>query len=102
MLKIAVKLYGISPEGNYRDELTGKKTGKNILYMKAPLAELAKELRTPEEQLNKRAEIIRNKLFKARESRERPSERDIRRTLSIRKFGRHVQCVEAWPDDGEY
>ncbi len=71
-LKIAVKLYGISPEGNYRDELTGKKTGKNILSMKAPPAELAKELKMPEEQLDKRAEIIRNKLFKARESRERP------------------------------
>jgi len=71
-LKIAEKLFNISPDGNYRDEITGGKTGKNVLYMETSFSELAKELKIPEEQLVKRAETIRKRLYKARKDRERP------------------------------
>ena len=37
-------VYNVSNEGNYRDEATRKKTGKNILHMKKTLVEYASQL----------------------------------------------------------
>ncbi|HXX86929.1 MAG TPA: thioredoxin domain-containing protein, partial [Candidatus Acidoferrum sp.] len=38
------KVFNIHLEGNYVDELLQKRTGKNILYLKKPIGELASEL----------------------------------------------------------
>ncbi|MFX1350080.1 MAG: thioredoxin domain-containing protein [Promethearchaeota archaeon] len=36
-IELAMKIFNIEEAGNYFDEVTGKKTGKNILYLKKPI-----------------------------------------------------------------
>ena len=75
-VKIIKKVYGIYRNGNYIDEIIGKTTGKNILHLKNSLSTLASELNIPEEQLQKRIEKIREKLFDARSNRTHPHKDD--------------------------
>ena len=71
-LDIAVKVYGIEEEGNFLEEATRRKIGKNILHMRKTLKEYSEELGVPEDVLKQRLEEIRSKLFKEREKRVRP------------------------------
>ncbi len=71
-LDIAVKVYGIEDEGNFLEEATRRKTGKNILHMKKSLEEYSEEIGIPGDVLKQKLEEIRNKLFKEREKRVRP------------------------------
>ncbi len=70
--ELAKKIFNFTEEGNYREEATGKLTGKNILYMKKDIHELAEELGLQEEFLKKKISDIREKLFKIREKRVHP------------------------------
>jgi hypothetical protein len=59
--EIAIRSFRIEPEGNYLDEASGQRTGRNVLHMGSPPWEIEEDL-----------EPIRRKLFRAREKRIRP------------------------------
>jgi uncharacterized protein YyaL (SSP411 family) len=66
------RLYPITTEGNYCEEATGKRKGKNILYLNNSLEELAEALKTEINELTERIESIRKKLFTIRQKRAKP------------------------------
>jgi uncharacterized protein YyaL (SSP411 family) len=73
---LIIAVFGIEKEGNFHEEATGKQTGGNILHLKREIHETASELKKPEEQLKKRLEDARGKLFAAREKRIHPHKDD--------------------------
>jgi uncharacterized protein YyaL (SSP411 family) len=74
--QLTIKLFNLEKEGNFRDEATHVKTGKNILYLKKPFREIAEELKTPPKELKKSWETIREKLFTTRKKRVKPGKDD--------------------------
>ncbi|MCE4612371.1 MAG: thioredoxin domain-containing protein [Desulfurococcales archaeon] len=66
-LEIAVKAFNVSSEGNYREEATRRKTGRNVLYMGRPLEALARELGMGERELELRLGRIKENLRRFRE-----------------------------------
>lgn len=66
------KLFNIQEEGNFRDEATQQKTGKNIPHLSRSLAEEADTHKISEEDLTKKVEFVLNKLKTERAKRERP------------------------------
>jgi uncharacterized protein YyaL (SSP411 family) len=72
----AARVFNLKPEGNYRDEASGRATGKNILHFAKPLPEIAADLGATEEALRERMERVRKKLFEAREKRVHPHKDD--------------------------
>jgi len=68
--------YGLSEEGNFRDESTGMQTGRNILYLRRPLHDLAAERNLTLHELSHRLGGARAKLAAAREKRPRPRRDD--------------------------
>ncbi|MEX2722881.1 MAG: thioredoxin domain-containing protein [Candidatus Freyarchaeota archaeon] len=71
-----IKIYNISKEGNFEEEASRRKTGKNILHLKKPLPEIFLELRRPLEETLKLLENARQKLFQEREKRVHPLKDD--------------------------
>ena len=65
-------LYGIEEEGNFRDEATHEKTGKNIPHLQQSLAEEAKNRGLNPDKLENRVQNLLNILHKEREKRVRP------------------------------
>jgi len=72
---LVTKLFDVRGEGNYREEATGRLTGKNVLHLKRPIEDSAREMKIPESELKESIETARKKLFSARNERVRP-ERD--------------------------
>ncbi|GAH30990.1 unnamed protein product [marine sediment metagenome] len=66
-------IYNVETKGNYLDEATREKTGKNILHLKVDLFELANP---QEEGFHNSIESMRQKLFNSRETRIRPHRDD--------------------------
>jgi uncharacterized protein YyaL (SSP411 family) len=66
------KVFGITKEGNFFEEVSGKKTSTNILHMKKDLDKWSKELDIPLDDLREQLESAREKLLNVRESRIRP------------------------------
>ncbi|MBN2542648.1 thioredoxin domain-containing protein [bacterium] len=64
--KIAAYIFNIEEDGNYNEEATGKKTGKNILYFKKTLKEYARELGMDVVMLEEKYNKICEKLYKER------------------------------------
>jgi len=75
-LELVTEVFGIEVEGNFNDEATGKKTGRNIIYINKSLEDIAKEKKIDRAALEKEIEKIREKLFKGREKREKPFKDD--------------------------
>ncbi len=73
---LIIGVFGIEKEGNFHEEASGKQMGRNILHLKKGLHEIASDLKIPEEQLRKRLEDSREKLFAAREKRIHPHKDD--------------------------
>lgn len=73
---LVVKLFDVRKEGNFREEATGRFTGKNVLHLNRSLADLARELGIDESDLIEKLEIAREKLFSARGLRVRPKKDD--------------------------
>ncbi len=73
---LIVKVFNIERAGNFREEVTGKRTGSNILHLKKSLTDIAFDLEIPEQDLRKRIEKIRQKLFYIREKRIHPHKDD--------------------------
>jgi uncharacterized protein len=69
---LAAALFNCTPEGNFRDEASGKHTGANILHLNAPLEQTATLLGQAPQALAQRMEQARQRLFAARERRIRP------------------------------
>jgi uncharacterized protein YyaL (SSP411 family) len=74
--KLAIRVFGIEPGGNFTDEATQERTGANILHLSQPLAAAARDLKIPEAELVSQLTGIREKLFTAREARVHPSKDD--------------------------
>ncbi len=71
-LKLVTQVFNLREEGNYLEEATKRRVGRNVLHIGRPYEEVARELGiAPEELLNK-LEEIRKKLFEAREKRVKP------------------------------
>jgi len=62
--------------GNFFDEATKSKTGRSILYLKKPLAELNREINLPEEEFSDFWEKTRQTLYEIREKRIHPFKDD--------------------------
>ncbi len=73
---LILKIYNFEREGNFIEQATGRTTGTNILYLKKPLTELAHDLKIPEQDLQRRLEAARQKLFAVREKRVHPHKDD--------------------------
>jgi uncharacterized protein YyaL (SSP411 family) len=75
-LSLVIKVFNVKEEGNYLEEATGHLTGRNILYLKKPIRELANDLNMDQDRLETKLEEIRKKLSDAREKRVRPQKDD--------------------------
>lgn len=73
---VATQVFNVLPEGNYRDEATGKVTSANILHMKKSMDELAVQMNMDFEEFKLILEEARSKLYKIREKRVHPYKDD--------------------------
>ena len=73
---LAAKIFNFTASGNFEETTTAERKKRNIIYQKKSLTKIASDLHTPWEDLQKRVNSIRNKLFAARESRVHPSKDD--------------------------
>ncbi|NHJ23996.1 MAG: thioredoxin domain-containing protein [Candidatus Lokiarchaeota archaeon] len=71
-----MKLYNVVDEGNYLEEASREKTGKNILHLKPSLDEISKDTIISINQSNNSVNFMRNLLFKARNERIKPHKDD--------------------------
>ena len=70
------RIFRLSPDGNFKDEASGQKTGANIMHLTAPLETWADNYNMPPEELKRKWEEIRTKLFQHREQRIHPLKDD--------------------------
>ena len=75
-VNLAAKVFNIEKDGNFGEGATGKRTSVNILHLRKSLGELASELNLSQQDLQKRLEAIRQKLFAYREKRVHPIKDD--------------------------
>lgn len=67
--EVAVNLYGIKKKGNYLDEATDRKTGKNILHINKEAEEVAADLNRDRQEINRIIQSINSKLLAHRKDR---------------------------------
>jgi len=70
------RVYQFEPEGNFRDQATGQRTGSNIPHLRRSLGQWAAELDLSESDLGQRLESARRKLFDVRKGRIHPLKDD--------------------------
>ena len=70
--RIATRLFNITERGNYRDEASGRLTGRNILYIGLPLRDAARLNNISLAELLELADRLTSKLGRARMRREPP------------------------------
>jgi hypothetical protein len=73
---LVIRLYGIRADGNFHDEVTGRKTGKNIFHLSRPLSDWARELNLSPEDLETRLTSALSSLLSRRQERIRPHKDD--------------------------
>jgi len=73
---LAVRLFNITADGNFTGEVTGRKTGRNILYLTKSIDELASDMSISVPDLRTRIEEVREELFAYREKRIHPHKDD--------------------------
>jgi uncharacterized protein YyaL (SSP411 family) len=66
------RVFNIEKSGNFSAEVSGTKTGANILHLTLHIEETAKEFKISFRDLELRMENLQTKLFKIREKRQRP------------------------------
>ncbi|MFX0168281.1 MAG: thioredoxin domain-containing protein [Candidatus Hodarchaeota archaeon] len=71
-----VDIYNFEPTGNYLEEASGKRTGTNIPHLQRSLVDEAKSQKLTVKTLKGQLEIVRQKLFEAREKRIHPYKDD--------------------------
>ncbi len=72
LAELVIDIYNMAPEGNYQEESTGERTGKNVLHLDRSLTDEADRREMDETVLRKRLETARTTLFDARSERPRP------------------------------
>jgi len=72
LAELVIDVYNLAPEGNYQEESTGERTGKNVLHLDRSLAEEAERREMDASVLQERLETARSTLFEARSQRPRP------------------------------
>jgi len=72
LAELLIDIYNLVPEGNYQEESTGERTGKNVLHLDRSLAENAERRGLDASVLRERVETARSTLFEARSERPRP------------------------------
>jgi uncharacterized protein YyaL (SSP411 family) len=70
--ELFIEAYNLTDEGNYRDEASGRQTGKNITHLQKSFTELARERDMEAEKLRSVLASIREKLLKERKKRVHP------------------------------
>ncbi len=73
---LILKVFNIEKNGNFMEQATGKRAGANILHLRKSLTEIASELKMSDQDLQKRLETARQKLFTYREKRIHPHRDD--------------------------
>jgi len=73
---LIVRVFNIEEEGNFAEEASGRRTGRNILHFRKSLPEIVNDLQIPQEALKKHLEEARQKLFAARQRRVHPHKDD--------------------------
>jgi len=74
--ELIIKTFNLNEGGNFEEEIRGKKTGTNILYMSRSQEALAAELGIPADEFVDRVKIAKEKLLEARNERKRPAKDD--------------------------
>ena len=74
--EFASKVFGVTEEGNFKEESTGKKTGLNILHFENSMDDMTEIFSISKKELESRIINIRNKLFKYRNKRIHPHKDD--------------------------
>ena len=69
---LVIEVFNLEEAGNYQDESTRQRTGKNILHLQKPLGQIAEARGEDANALRERLERIREQLFSHRENRPRP------------------------------
>jgi uncharacterized protein YyaL (SSP411 family) len=69
-------VFNVEKEGNYVEAATEKKTGKNILHLRKPFAEIASSLHMSPQEIQKRVSEACRKLLAIRQKRVRPNKDD--------------------------
>jgi uncharacterized protein YyaL (SSP411 family) len=72
----AIEIFDVKKEGNFDDAQSGKRTGKNILHLQKSPAEIALDTHRPLQNVQKRFNQIRNRLFEVRQKRVHPGRDD--------------------------
>jgi hypothetical protein len=70
---LAIRLYGVTAGGNFRDEASGTRTGRNILHLPRPLETVAEDEGLEGPELAERIARIREGLLAARGRRQQPN-----------------------------
>jgi uncharacterized protein YyaL (SSP411 family) len=70
------KVFNLEEGGNFAEEASGQRTSRNILYLKESIGDIADDLKISEQDLTRRLESARQKLFTVREYRNRPLKDD--------------------------
>jgi len=70
--ELIIKMFNLKEEGNFEEEIRGKKTGTNILYLVQSPDTLASRLEVPKPEIEARAKKAKEKLYAARIKRKRP------------------------------
>ncbi|HBC47744.1 MAG TPA: thioredoxin domain-containing protein [candidate division Zixibacteria bacterium] len=73
---LAIKIFNIENDGNFDDPTGNRKTGQNILHTTKPIPDIAKELGFSPDEMNRKLEKIRTRLFEIREARIHPRKDD--------------------------
>jgi hypothetical protein len=73
---LIVRAFHVEKNGNFREEASGKSLGANILYTGKSLADIASEMNLPAEELKKKIDLARSRMFEVREKRIHPHKDD--------------------------
>jgi hypothetical protein len=75
-LDYVAKIFNIEKDGNFVEQATGRSSGVNILHISKSLGELASDLNLSQYELQKRLDVVRQRLFAHREKRVHPMKDD--------------------------
>jgi uncharacterized protein YyaL (SSP411 family) len=76
VVEFIIKAFNVEKGGNFSEEVSGRRMGKNILHIQKPLDKVALDLNIPETDIREHLDTARQQLFAAREQRTHPHKDD--------------------------